>query len=212
MSPFPTLQIFKVIFRPSILRKRNTKIWIQTTVSTVCFHWDPAIVCFLFWFPASQYVSTKGLQHCAVSHAVTTIGTVSLFAKHREPAVPGVGSGGGVAAAEREPGSSVGHKAFTQQIHKLALIIIISICLLLRLCHSTVHLRLQWSKKTNWGEGLQEHKHLFSSLSFNTKFFFQKIGIMAMDHFLRFSWNYFLTSHQYLSNPNSNTKLWQCRQ
>lgn len=74
---------------------------------------------------------------------------VSLFAKHREPAVPGVGSGGGVDAAEREPGSSVDHKAFTQQIYKLALIIIIPICLLLRLCYSTVHLRLQWSKKTD---------------------------------------------------------------
>lgn len=78
-----------------------------------------------------------------------------------EQVVPGVGSGGGVGAAEREPGSSVDHKAFTQQIHKLALIIIISICLLLRLHHSTVHLRLTGSKKTDGG--LQQYKHSFYS-------------------------------------------------
>lgn len=51
----------------------------------------------------------------------------------------------------RESQDPLDHKAFTQQTHKLALIIIISICLLLRLCHSTLHLRLMGSKKTDGG-------------------------------------------------------------
>lgn len=96
---------------------------------------------------------------------------------------------------ERQPGSSVDHKAFTQQIHQLAFIIIISICLLVRLCHSTVHLRLQWSKKTDGGLRAVQTP-IF--LNFKT-FFNQKIWKL---------WKLFwglATSHQYFSKP----ELWQ---
>lgn len=117
---------------------------------------QPSCVFSLGFLPLSMYL--QRVCSTVPYHTLLLPLAGSLFAKHREPACPWCWFRGGVGrcmdAAEREPGSSADHKAFTQQIYKLPLIIIIPICLLLRLCHSTVHLRLYSNQRKHTGGGL----------------------------------------------------------